>query len=432
MNSSVPWAAESLADAAQSMASKSSPGWYGRELATSDPLPRLALCALPKASPISRRRGTSGKLSSVGPLTVRQGNDLAVVAERGLRSRHGGETPCAEVVQRLDSTDLADLDEEGRREQDPVPDHGQEQKLDVLGKHIVPPREQGPAAGGPLEREAAADRGPDRDDVELAGDSDEVDDPALEQLVHVHRRRGVLEVGYLFDLYNRFELAQRMPVELVADDLELVVTARVTEGGANEEAVELCLRQREGALELDRVLRREHDEGFAELAGDTVDRDLALGHRLEQRRLSLRHRAVDLVDEHDVGEDRSGAELEVACLLAPDREPGDVGGLEVGRALDARRLGTFDRLGDRPRQHGLGRPGNVLEEDVPFAGQRGKHELDLLALPPDCALDVVEQAPSDVDGSFEPLVFAFGGRPDAGHRGSNTGSAFIWFPLSAL
>src|SRR5215207_935718 len=334
MNSSVPWAAESLADAAQSMASKSSPGWYGRELATSDPLPRLALCALPKASPISRRRGTSGKLSSVGPLTVRQGNDLAVVAERGLRSRHGGETPCAEVVQRLDSTDLADLDEEGRREQDPVPDHGQEQKLDVLGKHIVPPREQGPAAGGPLEREAAADRGPDRDDVELAGDSNEVDDPALEQLVHVHRRRCVLEIGYLFDLYNRFELAQRMPVELVADDLELVVTARVTKCGANEEAVELCLRQREG--------------------------DLALGHRLEQRRLSLRHRAVDLVDEHHVGEDRSGAELEVACLLAPDREPGDVGGLQIGRALDARRLGTFDRLGDRPRQHGLGRPGNVL------------------------------------------------------------------------
>ena len=36
-----------------------------------------------------------------------------------------------------------------------------------------------------------------------------------------------------------------------------------------------------------------------------------LGHRLEQRRLRLRHRAVDLVDEQDVGEDRAGPELEV-------------------------------------------------------------------------------------------------------------------------
>src|ERR687897_3840057 len=99
MNSSVPWAAESLADAAQSMASKASPGWYGRALAPSDPLPRLALCALPKASPISRRRGTSGKLSSVGPLIMRrrEGYDLAVAAERGLGPRHGSKTPRAEV-----------------------------------------------------------------------------------------------------------------------------------------------------------------------------------------------------------------------------------------------------------------------------------------------------------------------------------------------
>ena len=69
---------------------------------------------------------------------------------------------------------------------------------------------------------------------------------------------------------------------------------------------------------------------------DAVDRDLPLGHRLEQRRLRLRRRPVDLVDEQDVGEDRAGAELEVARLLVVDREPGDVGRLQVGRALDAR------------------------------------------------------------------------------------------------
>ena len=115
MNSSVPYAEDSLAEAAQSIASKSSPGWYGRELATSEPFPRLALCALPKASPISRRRGTSGKLSSVGALTVHamlERHDFAVAAERGLRSRGGGQTAGAEVLQRLLAADLADLDEE--------------------------------------------------------------------------------------------------------------------------------------------------------------------------------------------------------------------------------------------------------------------------------------------------------------------------------
>ena len=40
---------------------------------------------------------------------------------------------------------------------------------------------------------------------------------------------------------------------------------------------------------------------------DRVDGDLALLHALEQAGLRLRRRAVDLVDEHDVGEDRARA-----------------------------------------------------------------------------------------------------------------------------
>ena len=42
-----------------------------------------------------------------------------------------------------------------------------------------------------------------------------------------------------------------------------------------------------------------------------VDRHLPLRHRLQQRRLRLRHRAVDLVDEQDVREDGPGPELEL-------------------------------------------------------------------------------------------------------------------------
>ena len=38
-----------------------------------------------------------------------------------------------------------------------------------------------------------------------------------------------------------------------------------------------------------------------------VDGDLALLHRLEQRRLGLRRGPVDLVGEHDVGEQRARA-----------------------------------------------------------------------------------------------------------------------------
>ena len=64
MNSSSPRAAESFADAAQSIQATSSPGWYSRALATSDPIPRRALRTPPNASPITRRRGTSGKTAA--------------------------------------------------------------------------------------------------------------------------------------------------------------------------------------------------------------------------------------------------------------------------------------------------------------------------------------------------------------------------------
>ncbi len=126
-----------------------------------------------------------------------------------------------------------------------------------------------------------------------------------------------------------------MAAALLADDPDLFVGVRIAERGLQEEAVELRLGERERAFELDRVLRRHDEEGLRQHSRDTVDGDLPFGHRLEERRLRLRHRAVDLVDEHDVGEDRALPELEIATLLVVDRQAGDVGGLEIRRALDA-------------------------------------------------------------------------------------------------
>ena len=193
-----------------------------------------------------------------------------------------------------------------------------------------------------------------------------------------------------------------MSASLLAHDPELLLLVGVAERRLQEEAVELRLGERERAFLLDRVLGRDQQEGRHELARHAVDRHLTLCHCFEQRGLRLRHRAVDLVDEHDVREDRPGPELEVARLLVVDREPGDVGRLKVRRALDACADRTFDALGDRAREHGLRRAGDVLEEHVAARRERGEHEPDLLALPVDDRLDVREQACGDVDGAFEP------------------------------
>jgi hypothetical protein len=164
--------------------------------------------------------------------------------------------------------------------------------------------------------------------------SHELDDPAAEHVVDVDVLCGGAELVHVVHADDRPQVLERMTEPLVLEDAELVVYPRIAEGGAEEEAIELRLGERKGALILDGVVRREQEERMGELSGDAVRGDLPLGHRLEQRGLGLRSRAVDLVDEDHVREDRPGAELEVARLLVEDREPRHVGRLEVGRALD--------------------------------------------------------------------------------------------------
>ncbi len=133
------------------------------------------------------------------------------------------------------------------------------------------------------------------------------------------------------------------------------------------------------------VLRREHEERRAHLPRDAVDGDAALLHHLEERRLGLRARAVDLVGEHDVREDRAGVELERALLLVVDGDAGDVAGQQVGGELDAG-VGALHRLGERPRERRLAGAGHILEQDVTVAQHRREHELDHVALAEDRAL----------------------------------------------
>ena len=104
----------------------------------------------------------------------------------------------------------------------------------------------------------------------------------------------------------------------------------------HEEAVHLRLGQRVGALLLDGVLGRHDHEERRQLVGRARHGDLPLLHGLEQRRLDLGRRAVDLVGQHDVGEDRPRLEDEAFGRLLAEvhLRAGDVGRQQVGGELD--------------------------------------------------------------------------------------------------
>ncbi len=121
--------------------------------------------------------------------------------------------------------------------------------------------------------------------------------------------------------------------------------------------------QRIGALHLNWVLRSQHKKGLLQPIGRLGDRDLALLHRFQQRRLGLGRSPVYLVGQNDVGKDRPRFESKkalVRIVYGNHRRAYDVGGHEVRRELDAAET-ALDNLRQRTDQQRLAQPGCPLQ-----------------------------------------------------------------------
>src|SRR5437016_4043873 len=202
------------------------------------------------------------------------------------------------------------------------------------------------------------------------------------------------------DLLNRFLTGQQLVgrghgLELVdgrralkaIEHLDLVGDIQVAEVDAHQEAIDLGFRQREGAGEFDRVLRRQYQEWKGQWVRRAVDRHLLLLHRFQQGRLRLGRRAVDLIGEQDLREDRPLAELELLRRWAVDVDARDIGGEQVRRELQTLEAAT-QRAGERLRQHRLAHPGHVFDQDVAAAQQRNHAQFDLRGFADEYTADV--------------------------------------------
>ena len=179
---------------------------------------------------------------------------------------------------------------------------------------------------------------------------------------------------------------------------------RVADAHPDQEAVELRLGQRVGALVLDRVLGRQHQERALERARAVFGGDLALLHRLEQRRLGLRRGAVDLVRQQDVGEHRAGAELELGRALVEDRRAGDVGRHQVGGELHPREVHAGGGR-ERPRDQRLGQTRDSPRSARDRRRAGGERKLERGALPDHRALDLVDDARRTLRGRWQTEPF---------------------------
>ena len=97
--------------------------------------------------------------------------------------------------------------------------------------------------------------------------------------------------------------------------------------------VHLRFGQRIGTVLLDRVLRRQNEEGFVQFSGNPHDGYGMFLHGLQERRLRFRRRTIDLVRKDDIAENRSRLETELrisVLILYNNIRPRYVRGHQIG------------------------------------------------------------------------------------------------------
>ena len=197
---------------------------------------------------------------------------------------------------------------------------------------------------------------------------------------------------------------------------------RIVDTGVQHEAIELGLGQGIGALLLDGVLGGHDQKQRRQRIGGRPDADLALGHGLEQRRLHLRGRAIDLVGEDQVMEQGPALEAEGAFLGPIDVRAREVAGKQVGRELHSLEIG-LERVCQRLDGSRLGKARWPLDQQMAVGQKRDQQTLDQRFLSENLAAQVIaEPGEGGVRGAAlrgGTRGSGLGERADAGHRRSS-------------
>ena len=200
------------------------------------------------------------------------------------------------------------------------------QRLGVVGRDVGAAGERGQRLGGFEQGQAAPRAGPHGQvGMRTCGHHD-APDVVDQRVVDAHVPDGPLQGHDLLAPRNLLHVLDGVFPLQVAQNTPLFLQCGMAQAQLHQEAVHLRLGQRERALVLDGVLRRQDQEGPGQHARHPIGCDLALAHGLQQGRLRARRGAVNLIGQQDVDEGRAGAELEVTPLLVIDGDAGHVVG----------------------------------------------------------------------------------------------------------
>ena len=194
-----------------------------------------------------------------------------------------------------------------RGEPNAVGEDGDGEIVDVVGDAVVAAAQERPRARGVAERHGGARRGAEGEQRRRARRHDQRVEVVRERRCRSSRARPRAAARRACAGSSTHGTSRAVSVVPVEHEPHLDLRRRVADADAEEEAIELRLGQRKRSGEVLRVLRRDDEERLRQRDRLPVERDLPLVHRLEQRGLRARARAVDFVGEEDVREDRAPA-----------------------------------------------------------------------------------------------------------------------------
>jgi|GEM_PF-1445200 len=239
-------------------------------------------------------------------------------------------------------------------------------------------------ARGTHQRDAAARASADRDARPLPRGRHDPHRVVDHFVIDGDRRSGTLQFQQLAGTEHTRHLAQvEIAGSAAAGDRGhhalLVLQLRVVDQHLQQEAVQLCFRQRVGAFLLQRVLRGQRHEGRRQGEGLALDGYLAFLHHFQQGRLGLGRGTVDLVGQQQVGEHRAAPDLEALALRVVHRVAADVAGHQVGGELHAPVV-QLQGLCQCAHQQGLAQPGHALDQHVATGQQRHQDLVQYIGL----------------------------------------------------
>ena len=179
------------------------------------------------------------------------------------------------------------------------------------------------------------------------------------------------------------------------ENLPLFLERGIPNTEAHQKPVELGLWKRERPVIFGGILRGNDHKGLLKWMRLIIDGNLCFTHRFQEAALGLRRGAIDLIGQHDVGEDRTRYELKSLFLPVKHGDADDVGRQEIARELNALER-TVKRSGQAVRQRGFADARNIFEQKM-ATGQKADHRhLDDMGFSLDDERNIVLDRPDGV------------------------------------